>query len=89
MNPSEINLSTPMTPEARLSIQGVCPNSRLLACGPYDWRTAAWHKDKYPGFTDEQYTIFEMYSNGITAKQHRNALKKASKNGKANSKCSR
>ncbi len=88
MNPSEINLPTPMTPEARRAIQGGCLDSPLFAYDPYDWGTAAWYKEKYPGFTEEQYRIFEMYSNGMMAKQHRNALKKASKNGKANIKCS-
>ena len=89
MNQSEIYLPTPMTPEARRAIHGVCIDSRLFAYNPNDWGTAAWYKDKYPGLTDELYRIFEMYSNEVTAKQHRNALKKASKNGKANSKCSR
>ncbi len=84
MNTSEINRPTPMTP-----IQGVCLDSRLFAYGPNDWGTATWYTEKYPGFTDKQYAIFEMYSSGMTAKQHRNALKKAAKNGKANSKCSR
>ncbi len=89
MNPFEVNLPTPMTPEARRAIQRICLDSRLFAYGPNDWGMAAWYKEKYPGFADEQYQIFELYSNGMTAKQHRNALKKASKNGKANSKCSR
>ena len=98
MNQSEINLPTPMTPEARRSIQEVCIDSRLFAYGPNDCGTVAWYKEKYPRFTDEQYRILEMYSseiysrvysNGMTAKQHRNALKKASKDGKANNKCSR
>jgi hypothetical protein len=75
MNQSEINLPTPMTPEARLVIEGVCIDSHLFAYGPNDWGPAAWYKDKYPGFTDEQYRIFEIYSNGMTAKQHRNAVK--------------
>ena len=88
MNQSKINLPIPMTPEARRAIQGVCIDvSRLFAYGPNDWGT--WYKEKYPGFTNEQYRIFAMYLNGVTAKQHRNALKKASKNGKANSKCFR
>ncbi len=78
-----------MTPEVRRAIQGVCLDYRLFAYGPNDWGTAAWYKEKYPGFTDEQYAIFEMCSNGMTAKQHRNAIKKDSKNSKANSKCSR
>ena len=89
MNQSETDRPTPMTPEARRAIQGVCLDSRLFAYGPNDWGMTAWYKEKYPGFTDEQYAIFEMYSNGMTAKQHRNALKKAFKNSKANSKCSR
>jgi len=71
-----------MTLEARRAmIQGVCIDSRLFAYGPNDWGTAAWYKDMYPGFTDEQYRIFELYSNGVTAKQHLNALKKTSKHG--------
>jgi hypothetical protein len=89
MNQSEINLPTLMTPKVRRAIHGACIDSRLFAYGPNDWGTATWYKDKYPGFTEEQYRIFEMYSNGMTAKQHRNALEKVSKNGKANSKCYR
>jgi hypothetical protein len=89
MNQSEINLPTAMTPEAHRAIEGVCLDPRLFAYGPNDWGTAAWYKEKYPGFTDEQYRVFEMYSSGMNAKQHRNALKKAAKNNKANSKCSR
>ncbi len=82
MERPEINLQTPMTPEARRAIQGVCIDSRLFAYGPNDWGTAAWYKEKYPGFTDEQYRIFEMYSNGMTPKHHRNTLKKAAAKGK-------
>ena len=77
MERSEISLPTAMTPEARRAIQGVCIDSRLFAYGPNDWGTAAWYKEKYPGFTDDQCAIFAMYSNGVTAKQHRNMLKKA------------
>jgi hypothetical protein len=62
---------TTMTPETRRAIQGVCIDSRLFAYGLNDWGTAAWYKDKYPGFMNEQYAIFEMYSNGMTPKQHR------------------
>ena len=82
MERPEINLPTPMTPEARHAIQGVCIDSRLFAYGPNDWGTAAWFKEKYPGFTDDQYRIFEMYSNGMTPKQHRNMLKKAAEKEK-------
>jgi hypothetical protein len=86
---SEINLPTPMTTEAHRAIQGVYIDSRLFAYGPNDWGTAAWYNDKYPGFMEELYRIFEMYFSGMTTKQYRNALKKASKNSKTNSKCSR
>jgi hypothetical protein len=82
MERPEINLPTPMTPETRRAIQGVCIDSRLFAYGPNDWGTAAWYKEKYPGFTDEQYRIFEIYSSGMTAKQHRNMLKKAAAKAK-------
>ncbi len=75
MKRPEINLPTPMTPETRRAIQGVCIDSRLFAYGPNDWGTKVWYKEKYPGFTDEQYRIFEMYSSGMTAKQHRSMLK--------------
>ncbi len=37
----EINLPTPMTPETRWAIQGVCIDFRLFAYGPNDWGTAA------------------------------------------------
>jgi len=82
MERPEINLPTPMSTETRRAFQGVCIDSRLFAYGPNDWGTAAWYKEKYPGFTDEQYRIFEMYSNGMTAKQHSNMLKKAAAKGK-------
>ncbi len=74
MNASEINLPTPMTPEAHLAIQEGCLDSKLFAYGLSDWGTAAWYKEKYPCFTGKQYRIFEMHSNGMMAKQHRNAL---------------
>ena len=82
MERPEINLPTPMSPKTRRAIQSRCIDSRLFAYGPNDWGTAAWYKEKYPGFTDEQYRIFELYSNGMTAKQHRNMLKKAAAKGK-------
>ena len=85
---AEINLPTPMTPEARRAVQGVCLDSRLFAYGPSDWGTAAWYKEKYPGFTDDQYAIFEMYSNGMTPKQHRNLLKKLCRKSKELTTCS-
>ena len=86
---AEINLPTPMTPEARRAVQGVCLDSRLFAYDPNDWGTAAWYKEKCPCFTDEQYAIFEMYSNGMTPKQHRNLLKKLCRQSKELTTCSR
>ena len=62
---SEINLSTPIAPEARRAIQGICLDSRLFAYGPNDWGTSGWYKEKCPSFAD---AIFEMYSNGMTPK---------------------
>ncbi len=82
MERPEINLPTAMSAETRRTIQGVCIDSRLFAYGPTDWGTAAWYKEKYPGFTDEQCRIFESYSSGMTAKQHRNILKNAATKGK-------
>ena len=82
MKRPEINLPTPMTPEARRAIQGVCVDSRLFCYGPYDWGAAAWYNEKYPRCTDEQHAIFEIYSNGLTPKQHLNMLKKAAAKGK-------
>ncbi len=71
-----------MTSETRRAVQGVCIDFRLLAYGPNDWGTAAWYKEKYPGSADEPYRICEPYSNGITAKQHRDMLKKAAAKAK-------
>ncbi len=85
---AEINLPTPMTPKARRAIQGICLDSRLFAYGPNDWATAAWYKEKYPSFTDDQYAIFEMYSNAMTPKQHLNLLKKLCCKSKEPTTCS-
>ncbi len=82
MERPEINLLTPMSAETRRVIQSRCIDSRLFSYGPNDWGIAAWYKEKYPGFTDERYRIFELYSNGMTAKQHRNMLKRAGAKGK-------
>ena len=79
MSNAVINYPTPMTAEARKMVQGVCLDSRLFCYGPNDWGTAPWYKEKYPGFRDEEYTIMELYSNGMTTKQHRNMLKKQKK----------
>ncbi len=81
MESPEIKLPTPMTPETRRAIQGICIDSHMFACGPNDWGAAAWYKE-YPGFSDKQYRIFKSYPNGMTAKQHRNILKKAAAKGK-------
>ena len=88
MERTEINLPAPMTPEARRAIQGCCIDSCLFAYGPNYWGTAGWYKVKYQGFTDGQYAIFEIYSNGVTPKQHRNMLTKSAAKGKKASTCS-
>ena len=52
MERPEINLPTPMTPETRRAIQGVCIDSRMFAYGPNDWGTATWYTEKIPGLID-------------------------------------
>jgi len=63
---------------------------RAIRATPFDMRaftyaledqgSAAWYRDeRYPGFRDEDYAIFEAFSGGLTAKQHRNLLKKQQK----------
>ena len=79
MSNAVIHYPTPMSVEARKMVQGVCLDSRLFCYGPNDWGTAAWYKEKYPRFRDNEYTIMEMYSNGMTEKQHRNMVKKERK----------
>ncbi len=69
-------------------VQGVCLDSRLFVYGPNDWSTASRYIEKYPGFTDDQYAIFEMYSSGMTPKQHRNLLKKLCRISKELTLCS-
>ncbi len=86
---AEINLPTPITPEARRADQWVCLDSRLFAYGPNDYGTVAWYKEKYSDFMDDQYTIFEMYSNGMTPKQHRNLLKMLCRKSKELTTCYR
>ena len=89
MNQSGINPPTPITPKARRAIQGVCIDSRLCAYGSNDWETEAWYKETSPGFTKKKCASFDLYSNAMIAKQHRNVLKKQSKKDKGNSKFSR
>ncbi len=80
---AEIDLPTPRTPEARRAIQGVCLDCRLFAYGPNEWGTAVWYKEKYSDFTNEEYAIFQMYSNGMTPKQQRNLLKSSGAKAKS------
>ena len=86
MSNAVIHYPTPMTAEARKMVQGKCLDSRLFCYGPNDLGTAPWYKEKYPGFRDEEYAIMELYSNGMTAKKHRNMLKKQKKATKKPSK---
>ena len=89
MSNAVIHYPTPMTAEARKMVQCKCLDSRLFCYGNNDWGTVPWYKEKYPGFRDEEYAIMELYSNGMTAKQHRNMLKKQRKTAaKAKKPCS-
>jgi hypothetical protein len=85
---AEIDLPTLMTPETRRAIQESYLDFRLFAFGPNDCDTAGWYKEKYLGFTDGQYAIFEMYSNMMTPKRHRNMCKKLSHKSKELTTCS-
>ena len=71
-----INCPTPMNAEARKALQGVYLDERCFRYGDTWLGTAAYYQATYPGFTDEQCKVLEMYSNGVTAKQYRNILKK-------------
>jgi hypothetical protein len=77
-----VNLPTPMTAEARKALQGVYLDERLFAYSS-DWGTEAWYRERYPGFRDEDYAVFAMYSAGVTPKQFRNMLKKAKRKASA------
>ena len=73
---SEINYPKPMDPEARKALQGIYLDERCFMYGDTWLGTAAYYKATYPGFTDDQCRVLEMYSNGVTPKQYRNILKK-------------
>ena len=48
-----------------------------------DQGSSHWYKAQFPGFPDEYYHIFELYSlGGIRFKEYRNLLKKLDKKGK-------
>ena len=75
----DIQKPTPMSPEMRARLQelrGVYLDDRMFCYGD-NWRySAAWYQQQYPGFSPEQCRAMEMFSNGVTAKQYRNLLKK-------------
>ena len=73
---SNINYPTPMTEESKKHIPKMLFDGDRFLYGNNWLGTAAYYKAMYPGFTDEQTQVFEMYSNGVTAKQYRNILKK-------------
>ena len=72
---SNINSPTPMTKESQEHIPKMFFDADRFLYGNNWLRTAAYYKTTYPGFTDEQTQVLEMYSNGVTAKQYRNILK--------------
>ena len=79
---SDINYPTPMTKESREHIPKMLFDADKFLYG-YTWLgTAAYYKATYPGFTDEETEVLEMYSNGVTAKQYRNILKRLKRKGK-------
>ena len=65
-----------MTAEALAAVRRTYFDGRLFLYGNNWLGTAAWYKQHYPGFTDEQCEVLEQYSNGVTAKMYRNQLKK-------------
>lgn len=71
--------SSPMTPEALRAIRATDYDTRLFLYGNNWLGTAAWYKERYPGFTDEQCKVLEQYSSGMTAKMYRNYIKKQKK----------
>lgn len=76
---TEPRYGEPMTPEVMSAIRGTYYDNRLFLYGNNWLGTAAWYKQHYPGFTDDQCKVMEQYSNGVTAKMYRNQLKKAKK----------
>jgi hypothetical protein len=38
--------------------------------------TAAWYMEKYPGFSEEQCRVFELYSSGMRAKEFKQRMKR-------------
>jgi hypothetical protein len=77
--------ASPMTPEALRAIRATYLDDRLFLYGNNWLGTAAWYKERYPGFTDEQCKVLEQYSSGVTPKMYRNLIKKQRKKCSASS----
>ena len=65
-----------MTKESREHIPKMYYDADRFLYGNNWLGTSAYYKATYPGFTDEQTKFLEIYSNGVTAKQYRNILKR-------------
>jgi hypothetical protein len=76
---SDINYPSPMTEQSKKHIPKMLFEADRFVYGNNWLGTAAYYKALYPGCTDEHTKVFEMYSNGVTAKQDRNILKRLKK----------
>ena len=65
----------PMTPEMRASLGGVVFEEERFMYGNWlgSWQ---WYMQKWPGFTEGDCRVLELYSNGVMAKEHKQLLKK-------------
>ena len=71
-----------MTKESREHSPKICFDADRFLYGNHWLGTAPYYKATYPGFTDEQTKILEMYLNGVTANQYRNILKRLKRKNK-------
>ncbi len=67
---SDINYPTSMTEGLKKHIPKMLFDANRFLYGNNWLGTAAYYKALYSGFMDEQIKVFEMYSNGVTAKQY-------------------
>jgi len=77
---SNINYPTPTTKESQEHIPKMFFDAARFLHGNNWLGYAAYYKAKY--LTDEQTKVPEMYSNGVTAKQYRNRLKRLKRKNK-------
>ena len=71
-----IDYPTPMTKKSQEHIPKIIFDAERLAYGNNRLGTVAYCKATYPGFTEEQTQVLQMYSNGVPAKQYRSILKR-------------